>query len=70
MIDGDNQPEPPARCTSTLRFALADPLVASQVVGLNNVSQVASSITAVDKPLPGREIVERAWTVWKKQLAD
>jgi aryl-alcohol dehydrogenase-like predicted oxidoreductase len=48
-----------------LRFALASPVVASLIVGLNSPEQVEGTVAAVEAPLPSPRIVSRAFELWK-----
>ena len=48
-----------------VRFALASPLVASVIVGLNSPAQVEGIAATVDQPLPDPSIVGRAYDLWK-----
>lgn len=48
-----------------LRFALASPVVASVIVGLNSPAQTESTIAAIEKELPSPRIVPRAYEFWR-----
>lgn len=48
-----------------LRFALASPLVASVIVGLNTPAQVEGVVAAVEGDLPDPSLVGRAYELWK-----
>ena len=51
-----------------VRFALAEPLVASLVVGLNRPEQVDGIAKAVEGPCPPRDVVRRAQELWRAGL--
>ena len=51
-----------------LRFALAEPVVASLVVGLNRPEQVDGIAEAVEGSPPSRELVRRAQELWRAGL--
>jgi aryl-alcohol dehydrogenase-like predicted oxidoreductase len=48
-----------------IRFALAEPLVASLVVGLNRPEQVDGIARAAEGPCPPRDVVRRAQELWR-----
>jgi len=48
-----------------LRFALASPLVASVIVGLNSPAQVEGVVAAIEGELPDPSLVDRAHDLWK-----
>ncbi len=48
-----------------VRFALAEPIVASCVVGLNRPEQVDGIIKAIAEPCPSREVLRRAQELWR-----
>jgi len=48
-----------------VRFALAEPVVASCVVGLNRPEQVDGIATAIEGPCPSRVVVRRAQALWR-----
>jgi aryl-alcohol dehydrogenase-like predicted oxidoreductase len=47
-----------------IRFALAQPLVASVIVGMNSPEQVDGMLAAVDEAIPSKDIVQRAADLW------
>jgi aryl-alcohol dehydrogenase-like predicted oxidoreductase len=51
-----------------LRVALAEPVVASLVVGLNRPEQVDGILKALDRPLLSREVVRRVRELWRAGL--
>lgn len=48
-----------------LRFALASPLMASVIVGLNSPAQTEGVVRAVEEEFPDPSIVSRAFDLWK-----
>lgn len=48
-----------------VRFALASPVVASVIVGLNSPAQVEGICAAVAADLPDPSVVDRAYALWK-----
>lgn len=48
-----------------IRFALASPLVASVIVGLNSPAQTEGIVAAIDKDFPDPAIVGKAYDLWK-----
>ena len=48
-----------------LRAALAAPVVASLVVGLNRPEQVEGIVQALEGPSPSPEVVRRAQELWR-----
>jgi len=48
-----------------IRFALAAPVVASVVVGLNTPAQVDGILAAADGPYPSMETVKKAQALWR-----
>ena len=48
-----------------LRFALAHPVVASLIVGLNSPEQVEGTVAAIESAAPDRALVERAHALWR-----
>ena len=52
-----------------LRFALAHPLVASLVVGLNTPAQVAGVVKALEAELPSAAVVGKAQSLWRSGYA-
>ncbi len=51
-----------------IRFALAEPVVASLVVGLNCPEEVDGIARAVEGPSPSRQMVRRAEELWRAGL--
>jgi aryl-alcohol dehydrogenase-like predicted oxidoreductase len=51
-----------------IRFALAEPVVASLVVGLNRPEQVDGIARAIEGPSPSRQVVRRAQELWRAGL--
>ncbi len=51
-----------------LRFALAAPLVASLIVGLNSPAQVEGVLAAVEGPALSPRIVTRAFELWQRNF--
>jgi aryl-alcohol dehydrogenase-like predicted oxidoreductase len=51
-----------------LKAALAAPVVASLVVGLNRPEQVESTLKAIEGPAPSRDVVRRAQELWRAGL--
>lgn len=49
-----------------IRCALADPIVAGVVVGLNTPHQVEGIVAAADGELPGEEVLEKALQTWRE----
>ena len=48
-----------------IRFALAAPVVASVVVGINTPAQAAGVVAAVEQDTPSAEVVARAQDLWR-----
>ena len=59
----------PSMTSFAIRFALADPLVASVVVGLNTPKQTDGVVAAVAEELPSMETVRRVRQLWQSQPA-
>jgi len=53
-----------------IRFALAAPIVASVVVGLNTVAQVDGIIAAVEADFPSMATVKKAQDLWRSGFGD
>jgi len=51
-----------------IRFALASPLVASVIVGLNTPAQVEGIAAAVEGDLPSPRLVARVFELWKRNF--
>jgi aryl-alcohol dehydrogenase-like predicted oxidoreductase len=51
-----------------IRFALASPVVASVVVGLNTPEQVDGVVSALEGELPGPETVKKAQELWQSDF--
>ena len=51
-----------------LRIVLADPIVASLVVGLNRPEQVEGVVQALEGPSPSVDVVQRAQELWRAGL--
>ncbi len=54
--------------TFALRFALAEPVVASLIVGLNRPEQVVGVVKALEGPSPSRSVIRRAQELWRAGL--
>ena len=48
-----------------IRFALASPVVASVIVGLNSPTQAEGIAAVLDAPIPDPSVVTRAYDLWK-----
>jgi aryl-alcohol dehydrogenase-like predicted oxidoreductase len=51
-----------------IRFALASPVVASVVVGLNKPEQVDGVLSALEGELPGLETIKKAQELWRSDF--
>ncbi len=51
-----------------VRFTLADPLVASVIVGINTPAQAEGMLAAADEPDLSPELVDRAYALWRDEL--
>jgi len=51
-----------------IRFALAEPLVASAIVGINTPAQAEGMLAAADAPPLPADIVDRAYALWRDEL--
>ncbi|MBT3361135.1 MAG: hypothetical protein HN403_16055 [Rhodospirillales bacterium] len=51
-----------------IRFALAAPIVASVIVGLNSPKQAEGIIAAAEKKLPSPRVVTKAFELWKSNF--
>ncbi|MDA3948213.1 MAG: hypothetical protein PF508_03220 [Spirochaeta sp.] len=52
--------EPDSWTKFAIRFSLADPRIASTVVGINTPEQLHTILDAVEEPLPAPEVVAAA----------